>query len=69
MKVQVPLWSRVGILEGFSETKELLHITGDKSTKNKVVIRNNNNNIKNPCQQSPNHEMIFSQWQEEQEQD
>ena len=40
MQVQVPLWSRVGILDGFSETKDLLPITGDKSTKNKVSVTN-----------------------------
>jgi len=38
-EVQVPLWSRVNILDGFTETKDLLPITGDKSTKNKPVLR------------------------------
>ena len=38
LQVQVPLWSRMGILDGFSETKELLPITGDKTTKNKVMM-------------------------------
>ena len=34
----MPLWSRVNILDGFTETKDLLPITGDKSTKNKVMM-------------------------------
>ena len=36
-KVQVPLWSRVGILEGIVETQELLPMTNDGTSKNKVI--------------------------------
>ena len=62
MQVQVPLWSRVGILDGFSETKDLLPITGDKSTKNKVSVTKT---TKNPCHQTPrthvtNHQELMS---------